>query len=369
MRLDALLKFVDAQSCRRIPLLDYFGEDYTQENCQACDQCLAEEKTDRARGEPATVKENLTQPAQLFVKCALETEQIFGAAHLINVLRGSRAQKVLKFKHERASTYGQGKDFTKDYWQHLATQFIRMGLLERTQPHGSLVVTAAGKEVLAGKEIWGQIPGSFTRAAQGKTEYDAALFEQLRELRSKLANERGVPPYVIFHDSALAEMATYFPQDEAALRQIRGVGGKKIAEYANFFLPAIRAYIKKHDVEPISPRRTQPRQRLSSRTGQKRTEYVWEQFQAGKSINEIATDMGFRPGTILKHLRKAHDDGREMKVENLKKSSKLSPQDGQRVLNAIHECGSDFLKPIFEALNEEISYDEIRLWKLIFEIQ
>ncbi|OQX65314.1 MAG: hypothetical protein B5M51_01065, partial [Anaerolinea sp. 4484_236] len=127
--------------------------------------CLDKGQADRSGSELATVKENLTAPALLFVKTALETKQIFGSAHLIDVLRGSRAKKILKFGHDKVSTYGKGKEFTKEYWQHISIQFIRLGLLKRTKPHGSLVITDAGREVLKGKEVWGKIAGSFAKAA------------------------------------------------------------------------------------------------------------------------------------------------------------------------------------------------------------
>ncbi|OQY31857.1 MAG: hypothetical protein B6I38_05260 [Anaerolineaceae bacterium 4572_5.1] len=317
-RLDALLAFVDALNCRRIPLLDYFGEKYGGGNCKACDNCLDKGQADRSGSELATVKENLTAPALLFV----------------------------------------------------SIQFIRLGLLKRTKPHGSLVITDAGREVLKGKEVWGKIAGSFAKAAkQEKGKYDSVLFEKLRILRGKLASEKNVPPYVIFHDRTLVDMASYFPHTEADLRQIYGVGGRKVAEYGKRFLPVIQAYCRENDIKPLSKQKPRAKKRLSSKTGRQRSEYVWKQFQGGKSIQQIASDMGFRPGTIFRHLQKSHEDGREINVEYLKKSSKLSAKDGQRVIDAFAEHGDGFLSPIFNALNEEISYDEIKLWKMIFELE
>ncbi len=370
MRLDALLAFVDALNCRRLPLLDYFGEQYQGGNCKACDNCLDEVQRGRAGSKPDTVKENLTAPALLFVKTTLETKQIFGSAHLIDVLRGSRAKKIVKFGHDKISTYGEGKEYTKEYWQHISIQFIRLGLLKRTKPHGSLIITDAGREVLEGKEVWGKIAGTFAKtAAQAKVEYDNALFEELRILRGELASQKNVPPYVIFQDRTLVEMASYFPHTEADLRQIYGVGGRKVTEYAPHFLPVIQAYCIENDIKPRTKQKPRVRKRLSSKTGRQRSEYVWEQFQAGKNIDQIAEDMGFKRNTILGHLQKSLSDGREIEAEYLKRMSKISAKDGQRVIDAFTEHGDGFLSTIFNALNEEISYDEIKLWKMIMEVE
>ena len=368
-RLNALLAFVDALNCRRLPLLDYFDEKYQGGNCKACDNCLDEEQDERARPEGDTVKENLTAPALLFVKTALETKQIFGSAHLIDVLRGSRAKKVIKFGHDKISTYGTGREYTKEYWSHIAIQFVRLGLLKRTKPHGSLVITATGKEVLNGKEVWAKVDKGFTKASTAESiKYDKTLFEKLRVLRGELASQKNIPPYVIFHDRTLVDMASYFPHTEADLRQIYGVGDRKVTEYAPHFLPLIQAYCQENNIKARTKQKTRVK-RLSSKTGRQRSKYVWEQFQGGKTIDQIASDMGFKPSTILGHLEKALSDGREIKVEHLKRMSRLSAQNGQRVIDAFSEHGDGFLSTIFNALNEEISYDEIKLWKMIMEME
>lgn len=371
MRLQALLDFLETRTCRRTPLLAYFGEQYQEDKCEACDNCLsaAHETDAESGGEGDSARVDLTVPARQLITCAQETGQIFGAAHLIDVLRASRAKKLLKFKHEKLPSYGTGLDYSKVQWQHLATQFIRQGLLKRTPPHGSLKVTAEGIAVMQGQEVWGTLPGTFARVlTRDQRQHDAELFEQLRNLRARLASERSLPPYVIFHDRSLIEMAAYFPQTPAELEQIHGVGQRKSKEYAPHFLPIIQAYCKENDiasafdVKPVvSPRR-------ASVKGQQRTEHVWEQHQAGKSIAEIAEDMGFTQGTILKHLTKAFESGKPMQVAGLKESSQISPEDEQRVLAAFEEHGTDRLRPIFDALGEAVSYDQLHLWRLIYQV-
>ncbi len=375
MRLQAFLDFLDALTCRRKPLLAYFGEEYSAAGCEACDNCSAARPEDslipgkdaQTGLEGDSVKEDLTIPARQLITCAQETGEIFGMAHLIGVLRGSNAKKVLKFGHEKLPSHGVGGAYSKEYWRHLAAQFVRMGLLERIRSHGSLKVTAAGKAVLQGEEVWGTLPGIFRTASAPETQdYEQALFEQLRALRAQLASERSLPPYVIFHDRALIEMCTYFPGTPADLAQIYGVGQRKVEEYGPHFLPVIQVYCDANALQPVQ-KSPPPIAKRASRSGQKRTDYVWEHFQAGESISAIAADLGFVQSTILSHLKKAFEAGSPLRVDGLKEASELTAAEEQRVIAAFDESGTDYLKPVFDALDESVSYDQLHLWRLIYQ--
>jgi ATP-dependent DNA helicase RecQ len=377
MRLQALLNFLDARSCRRKPLLAYFGEKYTPDNCGACDNCLAvlpgdlatPEEESRAGKREESVKVVLTAPARLLITCARETGECFGADHLIRVLRGSRAKKVLKFKHDRLSSHGAGRDYSEEQWRQLAGQFIRQGLFERTQPHGSLKVTSAGKAVLQGGEVLGRLPGLRVRTATGKApEHDAILFEGLRALRARLATERGLPPYIIFHDRSLIEMAAYFPHTPLELGKIYGVGQRKVAEYGPHFLPVIQAYCREHRIRPV-PKPSPRTDRSASNSNQPRINYVWGRFQAGESLADIAADLDIRQETILYHLKKAFEAGKPLREDGLKEASQLSLEDEQRVMTAFEELGDAYLKPVFEALDGSVDYDQLNLWRLIFQVR
>ena len=243
-----------------------------------------------------------------------------------------------------------------------------MGLLKRIPPHGSLKVTPEGKAVLRGREVWGRLPGRFARTAARKMpEHAPELFRQLRTLRARLASERKIPPYVIFHDRSLIEMAAYYPRTPDELGQIYGVGKRKLEEYSPHFLPVIQAYCQENDIDrAVRPPRTASPYRASP-SGQQRTDNVWEQFQAGESISAIAADLGFTENTILNHLKKAFDAGRPLSIDGLRAVSRLSPEEEQRVMEAFADCGTEFLKPIFDALNETVPYDQLRLWRLIYQ--
>lgn len=374
-RLQALLDFLDTRSCRRKPLLVYFEENYAADECGACDNCLAArsrettrpENEARASDEEDAEKMVLTAPARLLITCAQETGELFGAAHLINVLRGSRARKVLKFGHEKLPYHRAGRDYSEEQWRHMAGQFIRQGLLERTQLHGSLKVTPGGKEVLQGAEVLGTLPGLRARVTMPQApEHDADLFDALRALRARLADERGLPPYIIFHDRSLIEMATYFPRTPEELGKIYGVGQRKVAEYGPHFLPVIQAYCRENEIQPVPERTFRPAG--TSISGQTRTDYVWEGFQAGESLAGIAADLDLTQGTILNHLKKAFEAGKPLRKDGLKGASQLSSDDEQRVMAAFEELGDTYLKPVFEALDGRVPYDQLHLWRLIFQV-
>jgi len=377
MRLQALLEFLDARGCRRKPLLAYFGEAYASENCSACDNCLSaypqdssqlKDETPSSKTEEAA-KVVLTAPARLLLTCAQQSGQRFGVDHLIKVLRGSHAKKIMMFKHQKLSVYGAGRGYSEYQWRQLAGQFIRQGLLERTQPHGSLRVTPAGKAVLQGGEVLGKPPGLIARAAAGKApEHDAALFERLRTLRARLAGERSLPPYVIFQDRSLIEMATYFPHTPDELGKIYGVGQRKVLEYGPHFLPIIQTYCQENQIKPVSRTTNKPAKRQSI-SYQQRANFAWEQFQDGKSLADIAAELGSTQRTVLTYLRKAFETGKPLREDGLKEAGQLSPLDEQRVQAAFEELGDAYLKPVFEALNGCVDYDQLQLWRLIFQVR
>jgi len=245
--LSALLRFAETEVCRRLPLLHYFGEDYHTDKCNMCDNCLAEDKE----------KVDLSIAAQKFLSCVKRTGQKFGSIHIIDVLRGSRVKKVLQFSHQKLSTYGIGKDYSKKQWQQLSRQFLHKGLMDQDMEFGSLKLTDKGWDVLKGDlTIWGQLeqqppsaqPAQYTNRIDD-LDYDRELFEILRKMRKELADQSGVPPFVIFADKTLVEMATYFPQSSESLLDIHGVGAVKCKKFGPLFQGIIGQYCREHQIE------------------------------------------------------------------------------------------------------------------------
>ena len=244
-RLRTLVDWATSIECRRKGLLAYFGEGYENQNCGMCDNCRNVEME----------RVDLTIPAQKFLSCVFRTKQIFGEAYIIDVLRGSKAQKVIENGADKLSVYGIGAEYSKEQWKRLALQFVQQELLNRNPQHGSLRLTRKGWAVLRDKEqFWGFPVNSSNHideessntTSKEPSEYSHELFEQLRTTRRELADAGDVPPYVIFHDKTLQEMAAQLPQSVETFMQIHGVGAAKVQKYADVFLPIICAYCQEH---------------------------------------------------------------------------------------------------------------------------
>ena len=252
VHLNAIIGLAETDVCRRIPLLQYFGEDYTTPKCEMCDNCLTEKK--------APV--NVTIPAQPFLSCVKRTGEVFGAGHIIDVLRGSKAQNVLKRNHQELSTYGIGKDYSKKQWFHLSRQFIQKELIFQDMEFGSLKLTPKAWEVLKeNQDVFARVeeePKKPTQHEAADYIYDHDLFERLRQQRKKLADASNLPPYIIFPDKTLIEMATYFPQSREIMMELHGVGSVKFEKYGQTFLNLICRYCQKHQLEEKSKYKITP---------------------------------------------------------------------------------------------------------------
>jgi len=246
IQLQAMLRLMEADGCRRGPLLDYFGETFPDAECGMCDNCLSEKRQ----------KVDITVAAQKFLSCVKRTGEIFGAAHIIDVLRGSTARKVLTAGHDKLSTYNIGLEYSRRQWQTLCRQFIHQGLMVQDMEYGGLRLTPKAWEVFRGdRKVLGLLPEAETpEAAKVKVSpipdasVDMALFESLRQARKTMANAGHVPPYVIFSDKTLYQMASRFPQTEASLLMIHGVGEVKLEKYGRQFLEIICEYCRENEI-------------------------------------------------------------------------------------------------------------------------
>ncbi|MCD4691870.1 MAG: DNA helicase RecQ, partial [Calditrichales bacterium] len=348
VHLNALLQFAETETCRRIPLLTYFGEDYSEKNCAMCDNCLA--------GEKQLV--DITIPSQMFLSCIKRTDEIFGVNHIIDVLRGSQSQKVIKFGHQNLSTYDIGKDYSKKQWFHLSRQFIQKDLMIQEAEFGSLKLTNKAYNVLKGKEtVMGLIEEErvdFKREKEIELEYDRGLFEILRKTRKEIADNANVPPYVIFPDKTLIEMAAYFPQSAESLLDIHGVGSAKFKKYGGLFLDLIGQYCLKNQINELPKRK--PRRRtsrgLSKPLHSKRHFMVGEEYNIGKSLEEIMIKYKFKQSTLLSHLYKYLLEGYPLRGDGFLKLSTIPQSQADIVIEAFDRLGTEYLKPVFEALNE-----------------
>ncbi|MFH1760143.1 MAG: DNA helicase RecQ [bacterium] len=236
LHLSAMLGFAETEMCRRLPILHYFGEAYDEDDCGMCDNCVEGKKK----------QTDVTIPAQMFLSCVARTGERFGASHIINVLHGSMAQKVLKFGHQMLSTHSIGKEYSQKQWFHFSRQFLQKGLISQEMEYGGLRLTPKARQVLRGDlKVMGRIEEEKEVAVKSgymEEEYDIALFEKLRMKRKELADASGIPPYAVFPDKTLIEMSSRRPENRAELLDIHGVGQVKLNKYGNIFLGIIRSH-------------------------------------------------------------------------------------------------------------------------------
>ena len=354
-RLNALMRMAEARDCRRVPLLAYFGETLTQP-CGHCDNCIQIPDT----GETTDV----TVAAQKFLSCVKRTGEMFGPAHIIAVLRGSRSERVLARRHDQLSTYGIGLEHSTEEWRELAQRFIHLGLVDQDLEFGGLRLTPKGWDVLKEKEkvLVAVERAPVTAQAASQLEHDSGLFQRLRELRRELADKASVPAYVIFSDRALIEMATVLPQDEMQFLAIDGVGHVKLANYGAAFLKVIRDYCQSRGLKSALP--TAPSMPIIRPETKRRFHEVGEHFMRGQSIDQIAKHYAVRRETVIQHLHHYHQSGASLDPQRVLAASSLAAADRARVFGVFERLGLERLAPIHEVLAGAIGYDELHLLRL-----
>jgi ATP-dependent DNA helicase RecQ len=266
-QLQQMVHFAETRECRRATLLKYFGEEYPprdettsrqrlQDSCNGCDNCLTPRETCDG-----------TIPAQKFLSCVHRIRAKsgfgFGLNHVVDVLRGADTQGIRQRGHNELSTYGIGRELKRDAWQAIGRELLRLGLIECAPgKFATLSLTPAGCDALRQRtpitltkqiEVVSRSRDQKPRA--GVIECDEVLFERLRGLRRKLADEKNVPAYVIFSDVALREMARNYPTTETEFRRIPGVGEQKLKRFADAFLGEIKNYL---DISGLNAVRVRP---------------------------------------------------------------------------------------------------------------
>ncbi len=246
--LSALSGYAETAGCRRLPLLAHFGEVYTMENCSMCDNCI----------NPPAAETDYTPQAQKFLSCVKRTGESFGYSHVIDVLRGSESKKILDRGHQNLSTYNIGGELSKKQWMVLGRRIAIKGLIiQDLDSYGALKLTAEAYAVMKGEARFLTAPigeDAPSRRAPGVTTHDGELFNILRARRKSIADAGGVPPYVVFSDRTLAEMAASFPRSRESLLDIHGVGARKLERYGDEFIRIIEEYCTGHGVAEHSKR-------------------------------------------------------------------------------------------------------------------
>ena len=368
--LDAMVKYAeDELTCRRKPLLAYFGETYTQLKCQNCDNCNAE---------PPQLSD-ITVPAQKFLSCVVRTGQRFGAAYVTEVLRGSQGERVLANQHNQLSTYGIGADLSAKQWQSISRQLVTMGYLTQEGEYRTLSLTPLAQDALKKRtRIMGQMPEveahpRSQQVRQSGPDYNPALFALLRQKRKELADQAGVPPYVIFSDKTLVEMAAFYPQSPEGMLKVSGVGQVKLRQYGETFQTVIREYCQAHNLSEAFPAASHRETRGTRQTRAEKSDagrryiFIGEAYNAGESIANLMKHYGIAQGTIVDHLARYMMAGNSLRFgSDLPALAAISPAQQAQAFAIFDEIGANLLKPAFERLGEQISYEELKVLRLLY---
>ncbi len=347
-QLREIINYCEGNVCRRRLLLAYFGELFDESNCGHCDVCL--EPKERFDG---------TIAAQKILSCIYRTGERFGMNYIVDVLTGSKNQKIVQNHHDTIKTHGAGKEYPKSQWQSFIRELVRSGYVQLDgDEYPVLKLNNKSRDVLLHN---GQVSLTkpeepiLTRKEKRDEEYDRILFDLLRILRKTIADQAEVPPYVIFHDTTLKEMSVYYPQSLQDFRKISGVGEQKLQKYGEIFLKEIGEYCRQYHIQPkpISHKDPEPRLKQAKTLT---TQATLELCRQGLTLGEIAQKRALTITTIASHLERLILEGEEVSIDNF-----VAPERQLTIKHVLEEQGAEFLSPVKEKLGEGYSYEEIRL--------
>ncbi len=338
-KLDAMLGLCELTSCRRQALLAYFDETLEQP-CGNCDNCLNPPETWDA-----------TEAARKALSTVYRSGQRFGVSYLTDILLGKSNERIERNRHDQTSTFGIGADTSATEWRSIFRQLISQGYLDVDPEYGSLRLNERCRPLLRGEQTLHlrkrRKPARAAGAARKSSELraiDEPLFEALRALRRKLADEQNVPPYVIFHDTTLTEMARRRPADREQLRQVPGVGEQKLARYGDVVL----AVIAEHPLPEL----------LDNRLSDTVNETLSLHLQ-GLDAERIAARRELKINTVYNHFAEAIEAG----LLDPRQVLPLEEEELDEIIEAIealHICEEGRLKPLHEALDGRWDYGILR---------
>lgn len=334
-KLQWMSRYAHTNQCLEQFILSYFGED-AGEPCGKCSNCKRE-------GE----QQDVTRDAQKVLSCVVRVKERFGKTVIAQVLTGSKNKKIEQLGLDKLSTYGLMKDRSAKEVQAfidflLAEQYI--GLTPASYP--TIQLLPKGAAVLKGE---GQVY-QYKETVERTVSDEDPIFAALRAERKALADEQGIPPYLIFSDKTLREMAAVVPQSLETLATISGVGEHKLSKYGEAFLKTLTQFEKRENTGlPMDKAQSTGHKRVSR-------EEVIKHFEAGQAPAQIAATLGFSEQTIVKHLIAAEKNNETTGVAKLVEKEKAA-----LIRQAIKEVGSSYLKPIKEHAGEGVSYTEIRI--------
>ena len=354
-KLNDMVDYCNTDKCLRKYILEYFGETTNFDNCENCSNCLDDsELTD------------ITADTQKILSCIKRMNERFGSSMVVDVLRGSKGSRILSLGFDNLSTYGIMKDYPKDSLKDLISYLITEGYIKSIgDKYPVLMLTPLSNDVLFnGTKVFTKLKlnkSSITKSTETsiETKFDENLFTLLTNLRKKVADENNVAPFIIFSDVSLKQMSTIYPTDAESMLKIEGVGLNKLVKYGNIFIETISDYVLKNHIDVKAYSTT----KMVKPPKQDTKLISYEMFSNGMSIEDIVKERGLTRITIEGHLIDCFEKGMDLNLEKY-----IHTEFKDEILKAIEDIGTAKLKPIKEALPEEVSYFDIRYYVAVYKL-
>jgi ATP-dependent DNA helicase RecQ len=353
--------YAESPVCRRRQLLHYFGEEFGEVNCGSCDNCV--HPRERFDGTPAV---------KMVLEAVKQTNERFGLNHLVNVIRGTEDEYVKSYGHGDLPVYGKGGDEEADYWKSVIRQTLIYQYLEKDIDNiGVLRLSEKGKKFLQKPHaIELARDHDFTTAIEDEevsTErapakaYDEKLFEQLKNLRKQVAKQKNLPPYVIFQDPSLEEMATTYPTNKEDLASVNGVGMGKVNKFGNDFIELIQKYVDEHDIETATEVVVK-----SSVNKSKIKIFIIQQIDRKIDLEEIAQSKGITFDELLTEIENICYSGTKLNLDYYI-DDVLDENRQEQIFDYFLNSDTDSLEEAMnDSNNADFSEEEIRLMRIKF---
>jgi ATP-dependent DNA helicase RecQ len=356
--LQETVAYAESAICRRKQLLHYFGEEYLPENCHSCDNCLHPKKQFDGK-----------ESVELALKAVIEAKQLFKPNHIINILLGKNTASLKSYKHENLDVFGKGSDKNEKYWNAVIRQCLILGLLEKDiEMYGTLLVPEKGREFLKKPFTVLLTQDHDYEDEGGDTEGDSAmkggasdknLTRMLKDLRKDISKKENLPPFVIFQDPSLEDMAIQYPVTMEELTNITGVGIGKAKKYGEPFLELIKTYVEENEI--IRPHDMVVKS-VVNKSGLK--VYIIKSIDRKLSLEDIAVAKNLTVEELLGEIERIVESGTRLDLSYYV-DELVDPYNQDDILDYFQEAESDSIDEALDELGEEeYSEVDIRLMRI-----
>lgn len=360
--IDETVSFAETGVCRRKVLMNYFGETYTEENCQNCDNCLHPRERIEARDSAVKV-----------LRVVKSLDERFSTEYVVQMLTGSQSSQIQMYRHDQSDVFGLGREYPEHHWKSLIRQMLLEGLLSKDiEEYGILKISDRGRQFLKKPASFEIVVSNLYEDANeddeepalaqgGPATTDPRLFEMLKDLRKQVAKEKKLPPFVIFLESSLEDMATQFPTSLEELERISGVSKGKAIRYGDKFVDLISKYVDEHDI--IKPDDFVMRS-VVNKSGNK--VFIIQQVDKKIPLDMIAKNKDMRMDQLLEEMETIVASGTKLNL-NYAIDQMVDEDDQIDILDYFKSCETSSLDVAREELSDlDLDWEQLKIMRIKF---